>query len=526
MSTVASAHQTQPAESIWQRAAGLGDKPAVVDPDGGVIGFAALATASHRVSKVLTDLGVRRGDVVCGLFPNTHAALVVYLAALETGVYYCPLNTHLTGPEIAYVLRDSGAGLFVADEALGELAVAAADEAGLAEERRLGRGRIPGFSSLGSRVAAHTARPPDHRPAGHRLYYTSGTTGRPKGVLRPLPDVDADTAAVRNAVRLHTNSHLPLDEDQVHLVVGPLYHGGPLGHAVTALHLGQTVVLTEKFSAEGTLGLIQRYRVTTSHFVPTMFHRMLKLPVEVRSRYDHSSLRAVVHAAAPCPPTVKRAMIDWWGPIVHEYYGTSEGGSTSVTAQEWLERPGTVGRPVRGAAVRILDESGREVPAGSQGLVHFRMGERFEYLHEPEKTAASQRGDYFTAGDIGYLDADGYLFLCDRQAETIISGGVNIYPAETEAALLTHPAVADAAVVGVPDDEWGEQVRAVVQLTEGHVPDEGTAQDIIDHCRAALSSFKCPRQVDFVAVLPYTATGKLLRREVRAPYWQGRDHTI
>jgi len=285
-------------------------------------------------------------------------------------------------------------------------------------------------------------------------------------------------------------------------------------------------VLMGKWTPEGTLSLIEQHGVTNTHLVPTMFHRLLQLPDEQRTEYDVSSLKTVAHAAAPCPIAVKRQMIDWLGPIVHEYYASSEGGGTRVSAAEWLTKPGTVGRASPGAQIKILDESGAEVPAGTPGRVFMLLRDKFEYHNDPAKTSANRIGDFFTVGDIGYLDEDSYLFLCDRDVNTIIAGGVNIYPAEIEAALLSHPSVGDVAVIGVPNDEWGEEIKAVVQVAPGISPSDALGSELLDHCRAHLAIFKCPRSVDFVEALPRQDNGKLYKRELRDRYWAGRSRRI
>ncbi|WP_029429904.1 AMP-binding protein [Blastococcus sp. URHD0036] len=513
--------------SFWQRAELLGDKPAVIDPDGTVVTYAELFAAGNQVANGLIGLGLSDDEVAATILPNGHIVYEIFSAVLQSGTYFTPINRHLQADEMAFILKDSGAKALFTHVSLVDIVREAADMAGIAENRRfVAGGEVEGFTSYEAWKAEQSTNLPTVRRPGHRLYYTSGTTGRPKAVLRPRPTGDPDAASSAFTRRLFSNSGLGLGEDEVHLVLGPMYHASPLGFGMAALHLGQTVVIMDKWDPEDTLRLIQKYKVTAAHFVPTMFHRMLRLPAETRAAYDVSSLRSVVHAAAPCPPEVKRAMIEWFGPIVWEYYSSSEIGGTHVSPEEWLQRPGTVGRPFPDAQMRILDESGNELPVGDAGLVHFKVATTFEYKGDPGKTAAARHGDFITVGDIGYVDEEGYLFLCDRAAETIISGGVNIYPAEVEAALLIHPAVEEAAVIGVPDPDWGESVKAVVQLSEGWTASSDLEAELIEHCRARVAKFKAPRSVDFVETVPRNLSGKLLRRALRAPYWEGHDRKI
>jgi long-chain acyl-CoA synthetase len=322
--------------------------------------------------------------------------------------------------------------------------------------------------------------------------------------------------------RLHSRNSPHARDTNRSLVTGPLYHAAPLSVSMTApMAAGLGLVLMDGWSPEETLALIEQHGITHTHLVPIMFHRLLALPDDVRDAFDPSSLRLVVHGAAPCPVDVKRRMIEWWGPVIEEYYAATEGGGTYITAKEWLRKPGSVGKATAGAAVEVRDEGGTEVPAGEIGTVWFRRSEvePFEYHRDPDKTAGVHDGNWFTLGDMGYADEDGYLFLTGRSAELIISGGVNIYPAEIDAALLEHPSVHDVATIGVPNDEWGEEVKAVVEVRDGVVADAALASELIAFCRERLAHFKCPKSIDFATDLPRFETGKIYRRLVRDRYW-------
>jgi len=313
----------------------------------------------------------------------------------------------------------------------------------------------------------------------------------------------------------------------VHLVGSPLYHTAPLVFAGVSMHVGHTLVVMDKWTPEDSLAVMARHRVTTSHMVPTQFHRLLALPDEVKKRYDLSSLRHMIHAAAPCPVDVKRKMLAWWGPTIYEYYAASEGGGTIVTPEEWLKHPGTVGRPWPGSEVRILDDDGNQRPTGEPGTVYMQLGvQDFEYHKDPAKTSANRRDGFFTVGDVGYLNEEGYLFLCDRKIDMIISGGANIYPAEVEAAMLAHPKVGDVAVFGIPDDDWGEQVKAVVEPAAGATPGPALAEELLAFCAAHIAKYKSPKSIDFIAEMPRDPNGKLYKRKLRDPYWQGRERRI
>jgi long-chain acyl-CoA synthetase len=358
------------------------------------------------------------------------------------------------------------------------------------------------------------------------MLYTSGTSGRPKGVRRALTGEDPDTVAPFTSWFFGIFGLKPFD-GHVHLCCSPLYHTAVLNFATISIQLGHPVVLMDRFDPENLLALVERYRVTSSHMVPTQFRRLLALPEPVRSLYDVSSLRTMIHAAAPCPQEVKRRMLDWWGPVVVEYYAATEGGGSVITAQEWLAKPGSVGTAWPGSEVRVLDDNGDDQPTGEPGLVYMRMGaSTFDYHKDEEKTLASRARGMFTVGDIGYLDPDGYLYLCDRKGDMIISGGVNIYPAEIESELSCHPAVADVAVFGIPHEEWGEEIKAVVQPADGSTPGPELTAELLGFLDGRLAKFKRPRTIDYVAELPRDPNGKLYKRRLRDPYWAARDRAI
>ena len=508
---------------LWAIAASNPDLPAVISPDGGMVSYAELAAAADRYGRGFQALGLVPGDAVATLLPNGVTALAAYFAAIETGLYIVPVNWHQVAAEIAYILTDSGAGAFLADERFAGVAGEAADLAGI--KNRFAVGAVPGFEPGRLGEDGSQARPAP-RTHGAPMLYTSGTSGRPKGVRRPLTGLDPDDTAGMAAWFFSLFDLAPYD-GHVHLCGSPLYHTAVLNFATISLQLGHPVVLMDRWDPEESLRLTQAHRVTHTHTVPTQFRRLLALPAEVRARYDTSSLRAVIHSAAPCPAEVKRRMIDWLGPVIVEYYAATEGGGTVINAQQWLSKPGSVGLPWKGSQIKVLDPAGHEVVTGEQGLVYMKMGtSSFSYHQDEEKTRAARAGELFTVGDIGYLDADGYLFLRDRGSDVIISGGVNIYPAEIEAELSCHPAVADVAVFGIPHDDWGEEVMAVVEPAGEAAPGPGLTAELLEFLSGRVAKFKLPRTIDYVAELPRDPNGKLYKRRLRDPYWAGRGRAI
>lgn len=512
--------------SFWSFATERPEHLALVDPDGRETSAGALHARCNAIVHGLRGLGLAKGDCFAIVLPNSADLLALYLAATQAGLYMTPINHHLTAPEIAYILEDCEAKAIVAHERFAATAGAAARESSIPAVARLAVGAIEGFRSFDDFVAAQPTTAPPDRAAGSVMFYTSGTTGRPKGVRRGLAPLDPDTVASLFAAFPQMFGITPQDGN-VHLCGSPLYHTAVLTFASCSLHLGHTVVVMEKWTPEECLRLIERRRVTTSHMVPTQFHRLLALPEAARAKYDVSSLRHMIHAAAPCPIDTKRRMLAWWGPVIDEYYAATEGGGTKVSAEDWLAHPGTVGRAWPGAQIRILDDEGKDCPPGTPGTVYMALGAAaFEYHKDQAKTAASRREGFFTVGDVGYLDEEGWLFLCDRKTDMIISGGVNIYPAEIEAVLLQHPAVGDVAVFGIPDTDWGEQVKAVIEPAPDAVAGDALAADVLAFCADRLAKYKTPKSIDFVDALPRDPNGKLYKRKLRDPYWQGRERAI
>lgn len=505
-------------------------KPAVIMSDTGeTLSYGDLEAAANRGAQLLRSLGIGNGDTVAIWLENTPRYFEFYWAAQRAGLVIAPVSTALTAPEAAYIIADCGAALLLTSGNVAAAATFLQAHRGDAPALRHVLSTDDAWADVGrwdEAIAAQPDMPVADEQAGYQMVYSSGSTGRPKGVRLALTGGPA-TEPHNLAERLRTI--YGIDERTVYLSLAPLYHAAPLGYTTTAHRLGATVVVMRKFDPEAALAAIERYRISFAQMVPTMFIRLLRLSDGVRARYDLSSLRMVLHAAAPCPVDVKRQMIDWLGPIISEYYGGSEGaGSTSITSEEWLRKPGSVGRSSWGP-IHVCGEDGAELPAGGQGLIYFEGGWDFAYLNDPKKTAEArhpQHAGWSTIGDIGYLDEDGYLFLTDRSSFMIISGGVNIYPQEAENILSTHPRVADVAVIGVPNPDMGEEVRAVVQPLDWADATPAFAAELVAYCRERLSPIKCPRAVDFDPALPRQETGKLYKRLVRDRYWGGHGRII
>jgi len=497
------------------------DKPAVVHAGTGAsISYGELDENSVRLARYLHEVGLRPGDDVALLADNDPRCFEVYWAAQRSGLYITTVNRYLAPDEAAYIVNDCGARALVVAAKLGDLAQALVPlTPGVAHRLALGA-PVPGHESYAEAIASVSAEPLTDQPRGSDMLYSSGTTGRPKGIKAPLPDRQVDEPGDRMVALFGTA--YGFGQDSVYLSPAPIYHAAPLRFGGMVQALGGTVVLMQRFDAEAALATIERFGITHSQWVPTMFVRLLKLDEAVRLRYDLSSHRVAIHAAAPCPVEVKRKMIDWWGPILQEYYSSTESnGATAISCADWLRKPGSVGKAVHGA-IHICDEAGKDVPTGEIGTVYWAQEALpFNYHNDPDRTAQAQHPDHpewTTVGDIGRVDSDGYLFLTDRKAFMIISGGVNIYPQEVEDCFALHPKVLDVAVIGVPDEEMGEAVKAVVQPAPGIVAGAELAEELLGYVRDRIAHYKCPSSIDFSDDLPRTPTGKLVKGELRARY--------
>jgi acyl-CoA synthetase (AMP-forming)/AMP-acid ligase II len=502
------------------------DKAAVIMASTGeTLSYRELDDRSNQGAQLFRKLGLKTGDGIAIFMENNIRFLEIAWAAQRSGLYYTCISSRLTAGEVEYIVRDCGAKVLIVSHGLESVAAEVAPRLEGVSLFMVG-GTSAGYRSYEEAAGSQPAARIADESAGMDMLYSSGTTGRPKGVRHALEGLPIDAPGALVAL---VSMLFGLTENTVYLSPAPLYHAAPLRYCMTVHRLGGTIVVMEHFDAEEALKDIEKYRITGTQFVPTMFVRMLKLPDAVRLKYDVSSLKSAIHAAAPCPIEVKRKMIEWWGPVIHEYYAGTEGnGFCYVSSPEWLAHPGTVGRALVGE-IHICGENGEELPRGEEGVIYFGGGAQFEYHNDPKKTAESRHPmhpEWSTLGDVGKLDDEGYLYLTDRKAFMIISGGVNIYPQEAENLLISHPKVADVAVIGVPNEDFGEEVKAVVQPASWDDAGPALADELIAYCREHLSAIKCPRSIDFDPELPRHPTGKLYKRLIRDRYWGKRDSRI
>ncbi|MFY0612190.1 MAG: AMP-binding protein [Hyphomicrobiaceae bacterium] len=488
-----------------------------ISETGETVTFGQLERRSNQAAHLLRDSGVKSGDHIVLLAENCRQFLEICFAADRAGIYYTAISTHATAADAAFISADCGAKLVIISQAKSAIATQLRNEQTAIEHWFMIGEPIAGYQSWDAAAATQPEIRIADEMQGLDMLYSSGTTGRPKGIRWQQT---SDPPGCHTMLVDLLGSLFGYSAATRYLSPAPLYHAAPLRHSMTVIKLGGTVTIMQRFDAEHALSLIEAHRITHSQWVPTMFVRMLKLPDEVRAKYDCSSQQVALHAAAPCPIATKEQMLDWWGPILHEYYaGTENNGFCAITSAEWLTHKGSVGRALLGT-LHICDDDGAELPAGASGTVYFSDGHPFAYHNDPERTAASRNTHgWTTLGDIGRLDDDGYLYLLDRKAFVIISGGVNIYPQETEDLLINHPKVLDAAVFGVRSEDFGEAVKAVVQLVSAADDTAAIEAELITYCRANLSPIKCPRSVDIIDALPRHANGKLLKRELRDRYW-------
>ena len=493
------------------------DKIAYVMAESGLtVTCGELEKVANQGAHLFRRLGLERGDHIAILLENHPRFLQICWAAQRAGLYYTAISYRLQQAEVEYIVDNCEARVSITSPGRREVVEPLLDRMPAVERRFMVDDTIAGFESWEEAIAGMPETPIPDQCEGQSMLYSSGTTGYPKGVKKPLPEEPYGELQAPNMLELIYGA----DQSSIYLSPAPLYHAAPLAFTMGCLRHGIQVVVMEHFDAERALEFIERYRVTHSQWVPTMFVRMLKLPEEVRARYDVSSLRCAIHAAAPCPVPVKEQMIDWWGPVLYEYYAGTEGnGFVQLNSEEWLAHKGSVGRPLN-CEIHVCDDDGAELPAGESGTIYFGGGGQFEYYKDPDKTAGSRHPQgWTTLGDVGYLDEDGYLYLTDRKHFMIISGGVNIYPQEAENVLITHPKVMDVAVFGVPNEEFGEEVKAVVQPRTMADATPELAMELMEYCRDQLSHVKCPRSVDFREELPRHPTGKLYKRLLKDEYW-------
>ncbi len=496
------------------------DKPAyIMAGSREVVTRMQLEERANQGAHLFRSLGLQSRDHIAIFMENNRHYLEICSTASRCGLVYTAISTHLQAAEIEYIVNNCGAKAFITSKTMSGRALELIDKMPDVSARLMIDGTVDGFESYEEKVAEFPTTPIADETSGQDMLYSSGTTGRPKGIK--VNYIDLPYGELVDAGKLIMALY-GFNEDTVYLSPAPLYHAAPLRFCMINLYAGSTVIVMEKYDAAQSLALIEKYKVTHSQWVPTMFVRMIKLPEAERARYDVSSMQIAIHAAAPIPIPVKEQMIDWWGPVLFEYYaGTEANGYTQINSQDWLTHKGSVGRALWGT-IHIVDEQGEDLPIGEPGLIFFGEGQDFEYHYDSDKTEASRSPKgWTTIGDIGYLDEEGYLYLTDRQANMIISGGVNIYPQEAENVLIMHPDVEDAAVLGVPNEEFGEEVKGVIQLRDKSLAGPDMEQELIAYCQSNLAKLKCPRTIDFDDELPRTPTGKLLKRLIKDRYWKG-----
>lgn len=513
---------------IYQHAAQHPDRVAYVMADKQVsVTYRMLEERSNQVAQLFRAQGLQKGDHIAFQLENHELFLVITWAAQRSGLIYTAINSSLKADESKYLIEDCDAKLFITSAAHSAVANDLSSRLSPDVALFMIDGTVQGFSPFESAIAEMPKERISDEGYGFNMLYSSGTTGRPKGIL---PKYSEQPIEFVTTVDQYFNQGYGLNDTATYLSPAPMYHAAPLNACMAITRFGGTAVIMGKFDAENALKYIEQYRITHSQMVPSMFVRMLKLPEESRSKYDVSSLKLVIHAAAPCPIPVKQQMIDWFGPILVEYYsGTENQGGTVISSQEWLTHQGSVGRPGPTCKLHILDDDGNELAAGETGMVYFEPldGRKFEYYKSPEKTQSSMTAQgWSTLGDIGYVDEEGYLYLTDRKAFMIISGGVNIYPQEAENVLITHPKVGDVAVFGIPNEEFGEEVKAVIEPANWSDAGDALAEELITYCREHLSKVKCPKSIDFMQKLPRQATGKLYKTQLRDKYWQAHKARV
>ena len=503
------------------------DKPAFIMANSGeVVTYKELDERSNKIANLFRSKNLNSGDHIAIFMENNVRFTEILWAAQRSGLYYTPISSRLTASEVEYIIRDCEAKLIITSNALKHVVVELTNLINDIPDRYIIDGEIDGWNSLEESLISMPSSPINDEIMGQDMLYSSGTTGKPKGIKLPLKNIPIEQS--EDLMQVVTGLY-GTNQDTVYLSPAPLYHAAPLRFTMGVNYLGGTNIIMENFDAESSLKFIEKYSVSMSQWVPTMFVKMFKLPDDIRNKYDLSSHKCAIHAAAPCPIKIKKMMIEWWGPIIHEFYAGSEGtGFIGCNSEEWLAHEGTVGKPIVGIP-HICNDEGEELPIGEEGTIWFEGDSDFKYHKDEEKTKESRHtihGNWSTLGDVGKLDEDGYLYLTDRKAFMIITGGVNVYPQETENLLITHPKVSDCAVIGVPNEEFGEEVKAVIEPIEWSERGENLEEELINFCKENLSSIKCPKSIDFEKELPRHPTGKLYKRLLKDRYWGNKSSKI